>query len=510
MVWFNSEGFIEAVINNGHTRVLAWLYARTPDIAVDWRSQNWDHAAGAGHTTAIHWAIDHGYVTEQSSTSALRSIRSDDMSVVNWWIARQPSREAAVRALNDTDALVGVTTEGLINVLDWWWTYTGSKLPEPKSFTKIVDAALTGHSLVVIEWWWAHFLEHRTPEHTCLPAREINSFESVVILDWYWQRLQETPELFAPIDDKISLGLIFTIKTRTTLDILQWAVTKCAALDDQRLVLMDGFVEACIVGGQPELLDLALRSMDTLRIHWTREIVSRAVQHAQINVLEWWDRNRDQLPLQNLNCSHLLSEAVQFDAAVDVLAWWYARGFPVTKAHWIMVCTESINHNSYRVQSRLRDHLNLVAPESDRKRWQLLDECLSALEEPAPFTFDFLDSIFPDMGPSTWSPLPEQAYSSLSALFWFCCRANVTVASLLPVEPYIFSELLKASKLGLLEWWLQTHLAADHPMVLPDELDDILDNNDDARRWVRDVVVTRMIPIYVESEEGNELYQFSD
>ncbi|KAI9219051.1 hypothetical protein BC828DRAFT_399162 [Blastocladiella britannica] len=98
---------------------------------------------------------------------ALISSWKGDFSVIKWWILQQPDKAAAMAALNDEAVLANATKEGATKALDWWWAYTGSRLPDPASFKTIANAALLGHSVVaVVEWWWTRFLDHRTPEHT--------------------------------------------------------------------------------------------------------------------------------------------------------------------------------------------------------------------------------------------------------------------------------------------------------------------------------------------------------
>ncbi|KAI9217511.1 hypothetical protein BC828DRAFT_390976 [Blastocladiella britannica] len=172
-------------------------------------------------------------------------------------------------------------------MLDWWWAYTGSKLPEPASFAQIANAALMSSSLpVVVEWWWARFLEHRTPEHTFGTILHIENFHNTRILDWYCEHYNETPGHFTQKPEQSSHDVIFTINRWADLPILQWAVDKCAVLDGQKLKLSEYFVNACISNGSVAMLDLIVHSMDVVIVDWSSKLLINAVKHGQLGGLE--------------------------------------------------------------------------------------------------------------------------------------------------------------------------------------------------------------------------------
>ncbi|KAI9222522.1 hypothetical protein BC828DRAFT_437520, partial [Blastocladiella britannica] len=200
-----------------------------------------------------------------SALAAMISTRSNYLSIVEWWIAQQPSKEAALVELNDDqNFLPNLFRECDTNTLDWWWAHSSSKLPKPEFFAYPVDTVLASHSLEVVEWLWSQFLEYCTPGHTFgkYPC-SITAFDSVNLLDWYWQHFQAPKELFPHSDSELH-GISFKIDNRTTLPILQWAVNKCAELGDQKLTLAERFINLCRFFGDADLLDLLLHSKDLL------------------------------------------------------------------------------------------------------------------------------------------------------------------------------------------------------------------------------------------------------
>ncbi|KAI9221569.1 hypothetical protein BC828DRAFT_67671 [Blastocladiella britannica] len=114
-------------------------------------------------------------------------------------------------------------------------------------------------------------------------------------------------------------------------------------------------------------------------------------------------------------------------------------------------------------------------------------------------TLSNLLAFSPVMSRVTWSGLPVQVYSGITALNWFTCRVNVSIDSLLPLDPKVLIPLLHSNSVNTAEWLLQLHLAADHKFVLPDydALYEIYDWTQDSKWWVYDVTVTRKIPIFI-------------
>ncbi|KAI9224777.1 hypothetical protein BC828DRAFT_15359 [Blastocladiella britannica] len=502
MEWFSDYGFINEAIKNDHVAILEW--ASRADTLIDWPSHFWHLAAEAGHTRVLNWAIAHGYLEELDCSAALLSTRKGDPSVIQWWIASQP------RKVIDASALIKATRECALKALGWWWAYTGSaKLPDPQCMTLIANAALSGHSLKkVIEWWWTRFLERRTPEHTFGGMLEIGEFTNLENLDWYNKHFHQSPEYFARPREEASHGLIFTIGSLSSLSILEWAVEKCAVLDGQKLKLNSNFFHTCASQGRIAMLDFALQHhlIDALVVNQSANLVLNAIHHNQLKVLEWWDRNRDQLPPQNLNCSVDLARAALLDG-MDVIAWWHAR-FPVSSDTWKQVCITAATHNARHVQLWLLDRPNLYAPESVEEKSAFMIECLTAMLWPTPFTLDFIGAMFPAL-PSIRSPLPWEMYACSTRLLWYCSRFGISFDSLLPVDPSILASLLESKNVPMLEWWLQAHLAAGHRFVLPEseEIGYYCQVSDRVAAWVRDVIVIRKIPMYVQSESGVVLYQ---
>ncbi|KAI9218442.1 hypothetical protein BC828DRAFT_429321 [Blastocladiella britannica] len=502
--WVGESGFLTKAVMNGHLLVVQWFSheARTANIQIHWTLHcQFNFAAAEGRTETAHWAIAQGLIKGISGQTALLSTQLGDTSLVEWWIMTQDSKRAAMDALSDTRLLARVSNKGLLRTLDWWWASSGSKLPEPDSLTRIVDAALCGRTLVVVEWWWARFLEHHTPEHTFGSLLEIGQFNCPEILDWHWQKFHEKPDYFAcPLErHKYPHGVIFSIAHRKTLPILQWAVDKCTELGSQKLVLRHAFINSCLRHGDVGALDLVLHSAKVLGVKWSQAIVACAIKISS-------DLHCGELPPQDLGCSSKLSNAAALDG-VNVLEWWHAHQLPACKVDWQWVCIKSIEYNSRRVQMWLMDHVALFMPKSEEDHQQFMAECIPALKWAAPFTLDFFNTIFTNLDPPI--SIPMSAYHCATSLYWFCALTHATVASLLPSKPRIFSSLFEGEDTNALEWWLQVHLAAGHPLHFPsaDKLDEIYVHNTDLHAWVFDVVVTRKVPVLVESDSGMVPYK---
>ncbi|KAI9223306.1 hypothetical protein BC828DRAFT_376204 [Blastocladiella britannica] len=509
LVWVEDDGFIEEVIKNGHLEVLKWIKhaTSTAGIPFNWSSQSlWEEVALAGHTNLVSWAIAHKYLEDLHCWAAVLSTRCGDLKIVEWWISVQQDEKSVMEALEAPHALAEVSREGAIQTLDWWWAYTGSTFPEPAAFAEIVDAALFSHDTDAVEWWWTRFLEHRTPEHifgNSNATKELESFKDVRILDWYWQRFRESRDRelgHFPLSieqEGGSHGLIFIVKWQTTLPILQWAVEKCRLLDGQKLRLEQRFLDTCVRGGFVHLLDLILCSTEVLKMDWSPEIVKNAVQYGQLGVLEWWERNQDLLPPQNLDCAQSLYYATELDS-VGAIAWQHARRFPFSDRDWKNILRRSIQHNSCEVQAWLRDHLDLPSIlGTGREQERFLEMCVSYLTRPPPYTIDFLATVF---GPGLDSQLAKRTHSSLTMMN----RASITNPSPLPLDRGVVKALIRGGNPVTLEWWLRAYLAAGVPFVLPPIFEEFVttSTNQSARRWVHDVTVTRKIPVLIDTAAG--------
>ncbi|KAI9221751.1 hypothetical protein BC828DRAFT_414592 [Blastocladiella britannica] len=152
----------------------------------------------------------------------------------------------------------------------------------------------------------------------------------------------------------------------------------------------------------------------------------------------------------------------------------------------------------------LLDHMSLFTPETDEQQSAFADICMDALHA-TPFTLDFVDTIFPDLDLAARLPAPgQQAFDCLMEQFWWCRYTNTPIASLLPLKPSILGSLLNSSSTVALEWWLQAHLAAGHALVFPadDKLFDIYSTDKGSFCWMCDVISTRKIPVFSESDSG--------
>ncbi|KAI9223778.1 hypothetical protein BC828DRAFT_402874, partial [Blastocladiella britannica] len=247
MVWHSNlhSGFIAHAIENDQVQALDWFSGVTSaaNIPVQWESRRWELAACEGHTRSLMWTIERGYMTELDCEAALLSTQSGNTSVVDWWIAQQPSKEVAMAALNSVELVQSTRST---KSLDWWWANAHSGgLPHLNSFADIVNNMLFRGDMDSIEWWWARFLEHRTPEHTFgskRTATEIARYRQFAVMEWLWDHSHASGNhydptafpFFSPDWHGIPLQSIFSVYSPTSLPFLQWVVAKCAVLG-QRL-----------------------------------------------------------------------------------------------------------------------------------------------------------------------------------------------------------------------------------------------------------------------------------
>ncbi|KAI9221436.1 hypothetical protein BC828DRAFT_414841 [Blastocladiella britannica] len=221
---------------------------------------------------------------------------------------------------------------------------------------------------------------NRTSEHKFGGLYEIGFFH-IDTLKWYWKHFHGSREYFHGDSQH---GLIWTLKSRTTLPILQWAIEQCAVLGDQKLTLTAGFIDACATDGHADMLDMVLCSMDVLIVDWTENIMPKAVYAGKLVVIEWRDRLQTLLPPQDLQkCAEQLPYAA-WHVAADVLAWWHARQLPAPKEIWQNACVQANAMDALGVQIWLLDHLDFFAPELDHDRQQFMEACISALRWPKP------------------------------------------------------------------------------------------------------------------------------
>ncbi|KAI9220854.1 hypothetical protein BC828DRAFT_415328 [Blastocladiella britannica] len=520
-VWLENYlfGLTAQAIENDRMEVLDWFsdVASAANIPVRWETRRWEMAANKGHTRVLLWAIERGYMTELDCDAALLSTQTGDPTVMKWWIARQPSKEVAMAALSNMDLVRSIAAT---KTLDWWWANAHSGgLPDSDSFASLIDTLLFRGDIDAVEWWWARFLEHRTPEHTFGTQRAATGLllhREFAVVEWLWDHSHASGNhydptafpFFSPDWHGIPTPSIFSSYSPANLPFLQWAAARSAALG-QRLGLSGRFVFPWIVNNRVEMLDYALESGDVLEVVWASDIVSTAIDFAQVEVLEWWDRHQDQLPPQDLDCSSGLLSVAQRDAA-DVLEWWHAHPqLSASKNDWQQVCLEAIKYDANRVQRWLLKHMGLFAPDEydtvgfHASVWDLEMTGVTL------FTLEFMSAISPAPVPSTSpQPLspPPQVYTLFASLLCYCHRYNVTIASLLPLGVADWLALLRQTDLTMLEWWLQAHLATSRRVVLPgaEELGRAFSDadDDDSRHWLSDVTVTRGISMYIESEVG--------
>ncbi|KAI9221910.1 hypothetical protein BC828DRAFT_379797 [Blastocladiella britannica] len=506
LAWLSSTNgsLISESIHHDHVHVLDWFAgaAAAAGIPVKWEEQRWGHC----RPRVLLWAIEHKYVTQITASAALLSTtKGGDTSAIDWWIAQQPSKEMAMAELSTVEILGAVNS---IKSLDWWWANARSQgFPDPESFANIINEVLLGGSVNLAEWWWSLFLEHRTPEHTFgshMMTTKLYVCRDFGVVQWLWEHSHESgakyePDallFFHPGWEYIPLHLVFSIHSPKDLPSLQWTMLKCADIGKQ-LTLGQHNVTDWIKFGEIAMLDFGLHSSEAPEVDWPGDIVASAIQFRQFSILEWWDRNQDLLPPQDMNCSSRLAKAATGDA-VDIIKWWHARGLPASKGDWQQVCLHAIWGNAIRIQSWLLDHVQLFAPAEDQN-----DEFYAEVWEPqtadlAPFKLDFLAAIAPELDPS--APPPLQVYCCLTALRWYCLRYHRTIASLLPLQQSIWLLLFGQNNVILLEWWLKVYLATSRRIVLP-AIEDMASmySDDDASLWYDwfvDVALNRKISVF--------------
>ncbi|KAI9218629.1 hypothetical protein BC828DRAFT_399473 [Blastocladiella britannica] len=243
--------------------------------------------------------------------------------------------------------------------------------------------------------------------------------------------------------------------------VFEWAVAKCTELGGQKLKMTGRFIDKCIT---------------------------------DVQYIEWWDHNRNQLPPQYIeDCQWYLSSVAEHDA-VDILAWWHAHGFPTTKSDWQRVPSTAIGMDACRVILWLRNHPELLFSESDKEYALFVDECKTKLHCSKPCALDTVATIVGDPDPPLHDP--KRMFVRLTVLLWWCHRHCVTVAALLPLDPSFLDELINMRHMVMVEWWVQVHEAASHRIVIStaDKFDKHCRWTIDTHVWLYDVTVTRGIP----------------
>ncbi|KAI9216701.1 hypothetical protein BC828DRAFT_409195 [Blastocladiella britannica] len=152
--WHAKYGILANAVEHGHLTVLEWVTRATRTAGVteiDWLRFLWPMAATKGHAHILTWAIAQGHLTELSPYHVLLSTREGDPCIMDWWIASQPSKEAAMTELSNTRLIQNVTSMGALKTLDWWWeNAVASLLPlNPKKMAMLLQRS----QLTMMEWW---------------------------------------------------------------------------------------------------------------------------------------------------------------------------------------------------------------------------------------------------------------------------------------------------------------------------------------------------------------------
>ncbi|KAI9220169.1 hypothetical protein BC828DRAFT_384141 [Blastocladiella britannica] len=514
IIWLNADdnSLVGTLIVHARLDALDWFVgaAALAGLCIQWSQyyRAWPSAATSGHTNVIEWGLKHGYLETMTRELALIFATNGSTAPLERWLAAQPGKTQAIAALKRDYQYPEFLKNTTAAALDWWWIHIAKSrwLPKPSDLNEIVKWLFYDQKdIATIEWWWARFLEHRTPEHTFgsddLIAK-CSCYFTPEAADWLWQHSHssgthwdstlQSALPFAPAWHDLKLAENYGSRD-ISASTLQWWVEK-SALTGQRLFIGPRFIWACVCRGRLVVLDSILRaSLDTVvQVDWGQELVHCAILQRHLHVLQWWDAHRDQLPDQDLSkCPLYLGQVAEHDAT-GILEWWHAR-YPLAAKDddWMHVLNGAIEYNARTMQAWLRSHPDLVCGSV-----YFMDEpCLT------PFTLDFMAEFESHM------ETPER-FSNMVAATWQCYRSGVAVDSRLPLSPYEWVDVIRTFNQVTWEWWLQAHVAAGHTIVFPcDESIDpdayVLGGN--ALIWLVDVIVTRKIPLLVESEEDRKV-----
>ncbi|KAI9216034.1 hypothetical protein BC828DRAFT_394351 [Blastocladiella britannica] len=495
-VWLMADSleFLETAVRHGRLSILEWFdgVARAANITVPWSEVSWENVAVHGHVTVLCWALERRYLDHITPDYALLSASTGDITLLEQWIASQPSKVAAMAVLTQSEEYETFFQTASVATLDWWWIRLAdsSQLPEPDMLVLIFQTSLCGKDMAVVEWWWSRFLAHKTPQHTCIGSVAILRHGWGLSLEgaqWLWRHSHYTgtnwdADLkafeFASDWHDVRLPMAAFRSQKPTLALLEWWVAKCIVMK-RKLSISSSLIGIWARTGQVEALTYLIHSpKDQLEIDWGEYLVAIALHSMQLNVLQWWDAYCDKLPPQQLDCSSYLQYASIDDA--NVLEWWHARFFASTPADdWQAACTSAIVNNARAVQQWLCSRPNVYS--------QLKTPTYCGPRATI-YTLEFMDKLGSEAMPSS---------IKLERVLWKCMSLGTSVNSVVPLSPEQWTTVADNIDILSKEWWLRLHLAAGHPIVFPPN----------KRRfsrahgaWLHDVVVARKIPVLMQSD----------
>ncbi|KAI9217720.1 hypothetical protein BC828DRAFT_390431 [Blastocladiella britannica] len=506
-VWFirNSTLFVDTAIEHGRLHVLEWFVgvAEAYQLPLIWPNWPWNRAASKGHIEVIQWGLDRGYLNQLDEQLAPLSTKANgDMTLFLQWIASIDD----MSTIDLPDLVDFISAEGLIQVLDWHWVNMAdcSELPTPPIFAQIIDQTLANGPTSVLDWWWTRFCTFRTPAHTFGSSRAIKQLRwctdsNITNAEWLWQYSHWSGSLwnesiqsaFAfPSDwktDEVDVTGLLGPKYPEPL-VLQWCIEKCATLGLKLKVTADVVAEI-VRQGDVGMLDALLQSTNTVQMKWGRGLVVTAVTTAQLAVLQWWEFHCAELPPQDLT-RFPAPGIMTMEDHVEVVEWCHAH-MQLKKENWIGLCMNAIKHNSLRIQTWFIIHLDLICLDGDSKadfqRIWPADPFVPML-----FTLDFVAAIATDIETHDLTQLELQSYTTT---YWQCLHSGIDIKALIPTT-WKWNSLFTCNDVVTLERWLQAHLAAGCPLVLPGGGSSSW--RTEPGTWLHDVTVMRKVPFMLE------------
>ncbi|KAI9221386.1 hypothetical protein BC828DRAFT_381080 [Blastocladiella britannica] len=303
---FGNTSLLGALMTHGHPDVLDWLAntASNTNLGLAWDDSSiWEQAATHAHFHVLQWDLERGYLGQLTPGLALMSATKGDTTLLEHWIATQFDPIGAMDELQSAPDYSKFLETAAIPALDWWWIHIAkqSDLPEPSTFSDIVESALCG-DMVTIEWWWTRYLHHRTPEHTfvVLATLEYAGWELTAVgTEWLWQHSHSSGTHWGATVHKHAFGFapdwhdIDPSRFLEPMDgnvsalmLMRWWLEKWAYIDCIVWVSTI-FVNNYVRNGNVEELDYHLHATHKRYVDWGSEMVEIAIAHGQLRVLEW-------------------------------------------------------------------------------------------------------------------------------------------------------------------------------------------------------------------------------
>ncbi|KAI9217714.1 hypothetical protein BC828DRAFT_408252 [Blastocladiella britannica] len=409
-VWFRHGygGYLDMAVSHGHVHILEWLI---DDICVPlkWDFVYFISAIRHGHLDVIRWALARGYLANTSLSLAARFAVKGDLSLLEEYAVLHPN----LAAMESEQLLRELSGWDHTNALEWWWETMANRceLPEPAVFAKLTYSAIANGKLDVVQWWWDRFLEFRTPAHKFGPLTDdtsrLLSVSRVEVAEWLWQHSHESGTHW-----------------NSTLDAFSFAPDwKGLKLDTG---LPQYFLPKVVRYGLVNHLNVVLHFADKISFEWNEELVCTAIGAGRLNVVKWWEANRDALPPQHMDFTCRAYPAASHDN-VDLIEWCHTHMWH-SPAAWQAMCQSAIQHNSRKIQIWLRSRVGLFC----EKGKSTLDFKLiwpTNPFEPAAFTLDFVSAIASNIG--TQKQARMQLDVAAPGTYWRCLHSGVDFKSVL-------------------------------------------------------------------------------